>query len=61
MLEKVMLGQQDGIFGGEVFLSFVQMDAITFKRWSIQILVNSFNNFLHTDNRHESSFDWTIH
>lgn len=56
MLEKVMLGQQDGIFGGEVFLSFVQMDAITFKRWSIQILVNSFNNFLHTDNRYESSF-----
>jgi len=55
MLEKVMLGQQDGIFGGEVFLSFVQMDAITFKRWSIQILVNSFNNFLHTD-RYESSF-----
>jgi len=32
MLEQVMLGQQDEIFGGEVFFfSFVQMDAITFK------------------------------
>jgi len=60
-LKKLCLGSKMEYLGARCFLSFVQMDAITFKRWSIQILVNSFDNFLHTDNRHESSFDWTIH